>query len=94
MQSGLGGLAMFEMMDGCTGIPDVIVGISIRHCCDAHDMALIDNLDMSIFDQSNIAFAHCVWDAGLWWLTLPAFFVVSTLGVGLYLFGPKKSKAK
>lgn len=81
---------MLEPMDGCTGIPDVITGISIRHCCDAHDAALMSGFDMSVFDKANVAFAHCVWDAGLWWFTLPALFVVSTIGILLYFFGPKK----
>lgn len=81
---------MLEAMDGCTGIPDVIAGISIRHCCDAHDEALFDGFAMDAFDQGNVAFAHCVWDAGLWWFALPALFVVSTAGLLLYWFGPKR----
>ncbi|MCW5722854.1 MAG: hypothetical protein KIS86_17110 [Devosia sp.] len=81
---------MISALDGCTGVPDVIAGISIRHCCDAHDEALFDSFDMSVFDQANVAFAHCVWDAGLWWLALPALFVVSTAGWLLYRFGPKR----
>ena len=69
---------MLTAMDGCTGIPDIIAGISIRHCCDIHDVTLFDTTDWSIFDQANVAFAHCVWDAGLWWLALP------------FVFGPKR----
>lgn len=76
--------------DGCTGIPDVIFGTSIRHCCDAHDKALGSTTDWSAFDPANVAFAHCVWDAGLWWFVLPALFAVSTAGVLLFRFGPKK----
>lgn len=85
---------MLTAFDGCTGIPDMIAGISIRHCCDAHDLALMDSFDMDVFDQANVAFAHCVWDAGLWWFALPALFVVSTVGIALYWFGPKKPKTQ
>lgn len=79
-----------ELDDGCTGIPEVISGIDITHCCSEHDRQLMDTFDMSVFDTANIAFAHCVWDAGLWWLALPALFVVSTVGLLLYWFGPKR----
>lgn len=76
--------------DGCTGIPDIIAGVSIRHCCDIHDSTLAETTDWSVFDPANVAFAHCVWDAGLWWLAVPALFVVSTIGALFFLFGPKR----
>lgn len=85
---------MITAMDGCTGIPDQIAGISIRHCCDAHDLALFDSFDMGVFDRANVAFARCVWEAGLWWFALPALFVVSTAGILLYWLGPKKPKGQ
>lgn len=46
-------------------------------------------MDWSAFDPANVAFAHCVWDAGLWWFVLPALFIVSTAGALLFRFGPK-----
>lgn len=85
---------MLTANDGCTGIPDVIAGVDLTACCSAHDIALMDSFEMGVFDKANVAFAHCVWDAGLWWFALPALFVVSTAGLLLYWFGPKKPKAQ
>lgn len=81
---------MTTLDDGCTGIPDVIFGTSIRHCCDAHDQALGSTMDWLAFDPANVAFAHCVWDTGLWWFVLPALFVVPTVGALFFRFGPKR----
>ena len=78
--------------DGCTGIPDVITGISIRHCCEIHDSTLGSTTDWPMFDPANVAFAHCVWDAGLWWFAVPALFAVSTIGVVLFFLGPKRPR--
>lgn len=82
---------MTTLDDGCTGMLDVIFGTSIQHCCDAHDHALGATMDWSAFDPANVAFAHCVWDAGLWWFVLPALFVVSTAGALFFRLGPKKT---
>ncbi|WEJ33857.1 hypothetical protein [Devosia sp. SD17-2] len=75
-------------------MPDVIAGISIRHCCDKHDPALFVSFDMGVFDKANVAFAHCLWDAGLWWFALPALFAVSTVELLLYWLGPKGKMGK
>lgn len=71
---------MTTLDDGGTGIPDVIFGTPIRHCRDAHDQDLGSRIDWLAFDPANVAFAHCVWDTGLWWFVLPALFVVSSVG--------------
>lgn len=82
-----------EVADGCTGFPDVIGKISIRHCCDVHDNVLILTRDWGVFDKANVEFAHCVWDSGLWWCVLPALFAVSTAGALLFVFGKKDDTA-
>lgn len=83
---------MLEPMDGCTGIPDVIAGISIRHCCDAHDEALVSTYDLHEFSRANTELAHCIQDAGLWWLGFPALVAVTFAGIWLLYLGPKRRR--
>lgn len=76
-------------MDGCTGIPEIIFGIDITHCCTIHDATLMATRDWVVFDAANLVFAHCLADAGLWWLAPVALLAVATIGRTLFRFGPK-----
>lgn len=82
---------MGQMADGCTGFPDIVFGISIKHCCDTHDIVLGKTLNWANFDRANVDFAHCIWDTGLWWCVLPCLFAVSTFGTLLFIFGKKEN---
>jgi DNA-binding transcriptional LysR family regulator len=77
--------------DGCTGFPDVALGVDLFPCCRAHDLAWwLHPGDWSVWMASNVDLSVCFVGAGAWWLALPALFVVSTIG-GL-LFALKRKE--
>lgn len=77
--------------DGCTAGPlsDLLSGL-IGACCVAHDIALDRSYDLGTFIVGNWDFFVCAWQAQPL-VAVPVLLAVSgPIGLGLYLFGPKR----
>lgn len=71
--------------DGCTGFFDVWRGISLRHCCEAHDLAWYEHPgDWLAWARSNVDLAACFWQAGAPEIAILGFAAVSTVGALLF----------
>lgn len=80
--------------DGCTWFPDVWRGIDLLPCCNAHDIAWSQDMDVAAWLGTNADLAGCFWHIGAWELAIPAFLAVSTVGAVLYFFFRKKPTNK
>lgn len=77
--------------DGCTFWFDTWRGISLRHCCDAHDTAFATTSSLRDFTRANLDLFACGLNAGVpLWSLLALIGVFSPIAIWLYFRGKKR----